>query len=145
MKQSDFLHQLRRLFFTERHGQSSDAELLGRFCSQRDEDAFTALAERHGPAVWHVCRRMLRDEHLAEDVFQATFLVLARRAGSIRRPDALIGWLHGVATRLALKARLRESKRQVANGPGQEPCWTRNCCTYPTNTATPWCSVTWKA
>ncbi|MBL8797253.1 MAG: sigma-70 family RNA polymerase sigma factor [Planctomycetia bacterium] len=121
MRQADFLNQLRRLFFAERHGQSSDAELLERFCRQQDEDAFTALAERHGPAVWHVCRRMLRDEHLAEDVFQATFLVLARRAVTIRRPDALVGWLHGVATRLALKARLRESKRPLASGPGAEP------------------------
>ncbi|MBY0524683.1 MAG: RNA polymerase sigma factor, partial [Gemmataceae bacterium] len=120
MKPSPFLDQIRRLFFAQGAGETSDAELLAQFCKHGDEDAFGTLVHRHGPIVWRVCRRMLRDEHLAEDVFQATFLVLARRAPSIRRPDALPGWLHGVATRLALKARLRESKRQVAGVSGVE-------------------------
>jgi len=114
MKQPLFLDQIRRLLFNQRVGQSSDADLLARFCRHGEEDAFAALVQRHGGLVWHACRRMLRDEHLAEDVFQATFLVLARRAAAIRKPDAVGAWLHGVATRLALKARERASKRAAA-------------------------------
>lgn len=121
MKRSQFLQQIRRLFFASQLDQSGDADLLAQFCNRRDEDAFATLVQRHGPLVWRVCRRMLRDEHLAEDVFQATFLVLSKRAASIHRPDALAGWLHGVATRLALKARLRESKRKTVGDVVEEP------------------------
>ena len=84
-----------------------DAELLERFISTRDEASFAALVNRHGPLVMGVCRRVLRDSHAAEDAFQAVFLVLARKAGSIRRSDALGGWLHEVAYRMALRARTR--------------------------------------
>ncbi|OAI53893.1 hypothetical protein AYO44_15650 [Planctomycetaceae bacterium SCGC AG-212-F19] len=113
MKQSAFLAQIRRLLFHEHAVQSTDGELLNRFRDRQDQDAFATLVHRHAPLVWRVCRRMLRDEHLAEDVFQATFLVLARRAGTIRHADALVGWLHGVATRLSLKARVREAKHSA--------------------------------
>jgi RNA polymerase sigma factor (sigma-70 family) len=83
----------------------SDAELLGRFVRCRDESAFAGLVTRHGPMVRNVCRRLLGDWHAAEDACQATFLVLARRAGSLRRPAALAGWLYAVAYRVALRAR----------------------------------------
>src|SRR2546430_730869 len=82
-----------------------DAALLDRFVRRRDEAAFAALVARHGPMVWRLCRRTLADAHAAEDAFQATFFVLATRAGSVRRGDALASWLYGVAVRVARKAR----------------------------------------
>src|SRR5438128_1594254 len=84
-------------------GTGTDRELLGRFVAQRDEGAFASLVERHGPMVLDVCRRVLRDTHEAEDACQATFLVLARKAGSLRRPELLANWLYGVAYRAARK------------------------------------------
>jgi RNA polymerase sigma factor (sigma-70 family) len=83
----------------------SDTELLQRFCAGREETAFAALMQRHGGMVWGVCRDLLRHEHDAEDAFQATFLVLARQAGSIRKSEAVASWLHGTARRIALAAR----------------------------------------
>jgi RNA polymerase sigma factor (sigma-70 family) len=92
--------------------QLPDALLLERFASQRDEHVFAALLHRHGPMVLRVCRRVLADRHLADDAFQATFVVLARQAGAISRPDSLAAWLYGVAFRVAHKA-LR-GQRQAA-------------------------------
>src|SRR5262249_22600032 len=71
----------------------TDAQLLARLVKQRDAHAFEALLRRHGPLVWRVCRRLLANRQSAEDAFQATFLVLARRAGTIRKPDSLASWL----------------------------------------------------
>src|SRR5262245_9366374 len=73
---------------------ASDADLLARFAAARDEAAFEALVARHGPLVLGVARRLLPDPATADDVFQTTFLALARRAGSFRRPEALAAWLH---------------------------------------------------
>src|SRR5262249_33562681 len=87
---------------------ATDRPLFSRFAGQWDETAFEALVRRHGPLVLGVCRRVLRDAHAAEDAFQTTFLVLARKAGSLRRPEALGPWLYGVALRTARKARARE-------------------------------------
>jgi len=90
----------------------SDRDLLERFAGRREEAAFAALVQRHGPLVLNVCRRLLRHEQDAEDVFQATFLVLARKAGSVRWRESVAAWLHAVAHRLALKARAEAVRRQ---------------------------------
>jgi RNA polymerase sigma factor (sigma-70 family) len=90
----------------------SDADLLGRFAEERDESAFEALLRRHGPLVWSVCRRVLADEHAAEDSFQATFLVLVRKARSVSKKASIRSWLHGVALRVALRARQQEQLRR---------------------------------
>jgi RNA polymerase sigma factor (sigma-70 family) len=97
------LRQLRHLSASPEP--ASDADLIGRFVRRRDEEAFAALVERHGPMVLNACRRVLGDVHAAEDAFQAVFLVLARKAATLSRPEALAGWLYGVASRVALKAR----------------------------------------
>jgi RNA polymerase sigma factor (sigma-70 family) len=89
----------------------SDSDLLARYRASRDERAFAALVGRHGPAVLGTCRRILADPHAAEDAFQATFLVLARRAGAIRRAAALGFWLHGVAVRVSMKLKGRLARQ----------------------------------
>ena len=89
----------------------TDGELLGRFVLTRDESAFAELLRRHGPTVYGVCRRVLGDSHDADDAFQATFLVLVCKAGSIRPPGMVGNWLYGVAVRTANKARVMKAKR----------------------------------
>jgi RNA polymerase sigma factor (sigma-70 family) len=91
---------------------SSDPQLVERFAETGDEAAFAVIVDRHGPMLLNLCRRVLDDAHLAEDVVQATFLVLARKAVSIRRHDSLASWLYGVAQRLARQARLAEVARR---------------------------------
>jgi RNA polymerase sigma factor (sigma-70 family) len=90
----------------------SDAELLQRFVTCRDESAFAALMTRHGPMVFGVCRRVLHHVQDTEDAVQATFLVLVRKAGGIGRGELLGNWLHGVAARVAARARLLAAQRQ---------------------------------
>jgi RNA polymerase sigma factor (sigma-70 family) len=97
----------------------SDRHLLERFVARSDaagEAAFAALVARHGAMVLAVCRQLLRDPHDAEDAFQAVFLVLARRAGSIRDPERLGNWLYGVAIRTARKARTCSARRRRTEG-----------------------------
>jgi hypothetical protein len=89
--------------------EQSDSELLERFATRRDQAAFTALVQRHGLLVLSVGRQVLQDEHRAEDVFQATFLVRARKAAAIHRGQALASWLYHVACRLAARARCPRS------------------------------------
>jgi RNA polymerase sigma factor (sigma-70 family) len=110
------LHQLRRLVNGTATRAAADAELLQRFAAQGDETAFAALLQRHGGLVLRVCRRLLRNAHDAEDAFQATFLVLARKAGSIRKGDAVGSWLYGVAYRVAMKAKRKQSERRRREG-----------------------------
>ena len=98
------LVQLLRQFRLHRVGTNTDAELLQLFISQRDDDAFEALVRRHGPMVLGVCRRILHNEADVEDCFQATFLVLVRKAASIRPRGVVGNWLYGTARKAALKA-----------------------------------------
>ena len=95
----------------------SDAELLAQFLTHRDEAAFAALVQRHGPMVLGVCRRMLGDADAAEDAFQATFLVLTRKAEAVAGQATLAPWLYGVAQRTALKARTQARKRLARQEP----------------------------
>ena len=116
------LEHLRRTALLHDAGGLSDGQLLDCFLARRDEAAFEAMVRRHGPMVLGVCRRVLRDEHDAEDAFQAAFLVLVRKAASIQ-PRGLVGnWLYGVAYRTALEARgilarRRAKERQVSAMP----------------------------
>jgi RNA polymerase sigma factor (sigma-70 family) len=120
---SGFIGHLRRSALLPDGGPMTDGQLLERFLARRDEDAFEALVRRHGPMVWAVCRRVLRHLHDAEDAFQATFLVLARKAVSIRQRESVGSWLYGVAFRAALEAkaaRRRSRERQVGAVPEPE-------------------------
>ncbi len=108
-----FAQTIRTLFEVGTVAGLSDGQLLEQFASGKDdsgEAAFAALVARHGPMVLCVCRCVLGDAHDAEDAFQATFLVLAKRAGSIRDPDLLGNWLYGVARRTAQKAKARRAR-----------------------------------
>src|SRR5262249_39281058 len=94
-----------------------DADLLDRFLADRDGQAFAILVRRHGPLVYGVCRRVTGDHHLAEDAFQAVFVVLAAKAGSVRPRSALPSWLYGVAHRGALRARTMRDRRRRRETP----------------------------
>jgi RNA polymerase sigma factor (sigma-70 family) len=116
---SDLLQYLRKVCGTDAARDLTDAELMQRFRAQRDEAAFSVLVSRHGPMVLGVCRRLLGDLHGAEDAFQASFLVLVRRAASVSCKPSLAPWLHAVAQRVAIKARTqavgrRQRERQFA-------------------------------
>ena len=120
---TDFRQVLKHL--QQAGGGLTDGQLLGRFAATRDEASFTALVRRHGPMVLGVCRRVLGDFHDAEDAFQATFLVLARKAASVVKRESVSCWLHGVAYHTALRAgaaigRRRTRERQVENMPHPE-------------------------
>jgi RNA polymerase sigma factor (sigma-70 family) len=106
------LKELRTLYAEGSIGSLTDGQLLERFVACRDEAVFEALVERHGPMVLQICRATLGNACDAEDAFQATFLVLARRAGSIRRRESVASWLFGVARRIAARARVNAARRR---------------------------------
>ena len=95
---------------------SSDSQLLTEFVTRGNASAFATILKRHGTMVWRVCRRQLQQEQDAEDAFQATFLVLARRAAAIRKKEAVASWLHGVAHRVALSVKRAAARRRVHEG-----------------------------
>lgn len=120
------LQFLRRLIAVRDADGTSDGKLVTRFARHRDETAFAELLRRHGPMVLGVCRRVLGDSADADDAFQATFLVLVRKAGTLSAPQSIANWLHGVAHRTALKSRAAAAKRQqrereAADMPGTKP------------------------
>jgi RNA polymerase sigma factor (sigma-70 family) len=119
------IRYLRRVVLRQDGADWADGQLLASFIEQKDEVAFEALVRRHGPMVLGVCRRVLRNHHDAEDAFQATFLVLARKAPSVRPRERVANWLHGVAYRTAMKAKTtiakrREREKQVTEMPQPE-------------------------
>jgi len=107
------IRHLRRVVLLQDGADRTDGELLASFIDQKDEVAFEALMRRHGPMVLAVCRRIVRNHHDAEDAFQATFLVLARKASSIKPRGMVANWLHGVAFRTAMKAKTMTAKRHA--------------------------------
>src|SRR5437870_10235340 len=119
---TEVIQRLRGAVFLRDGAGLSDSQLLEAYISRREKAALAALVRRHGPMVWGVCRRILRDYHDAEDAFQATFLVLVRKAASVLPRHMVANWLYGVARQTALKARVTIAKRagrerQVATMP----------------------------
>jgi RNA polymerase sigma factor (sigma-70 family) len=116
-QRNGFLGHLRGIILARDGNGQSDAQLLRSFLAQNDEAAFAALVRRHGPMVLGVCRRLLRDPCDAEDAFQATFLVLVRKAASLGRPEQVSNWLYGVAYRTALRARAERMRQHSLEKP----------------------------
>jgi RNA polymerase sigma factor (sigma-70 family) len=108
---SSLLTYLQRMLGPSGEVSAADEQLLTRFAHGRDEAAFEGLVQRYGPLVFGVCRRLLANAHDAEDAFQATFLVLARKAASVGKGELVGHWLYGVAYRIARKARANIARR----------------------------------
>jgi RNA polymerase sigma factor (sigma-70 family) len=130
------VRHIRRMTGRRQAPASDDRELLRRFCRLRDEQAFAELLRKHGPMVREVCRRLLGQDADADDAFQAVFLVLVRRGGTIRKRQALASWLYGVAYRVCQKARREAVRRhqretrvakKIACDPGKEAAWRELC------------------
>src|SRR5580658_8230522 len=105
------IQTLRRVTHPYEAADLTDGQLLECYIRNREEAAFAVLVQRHGPMVWGVCRRVLRCHQDAEDAFQATFLVLVRKADSIVSKELVANWLYGVAHQKALKARAASARR----------------------------------
>lgn len=117
---SKVIQHLRQAAGVQEMAEMTDGQLLECFLSQRDDATFETIVRRHGPMVMGVCRRVLRNYHDAEDAFQATFLVLARKAASIVPRGMVANWLYGVAFQTAVKARAMTNKRQAREPQGVE-------------------------
>jgi RNA polymerase sigma factor (sigma-70 family) len=115
---NEVVNSLRRAALRQDEGDLTDGQLLACFIERREQTAIAALVQRHGPMVWGVCRRMLRNHHDAEDAFQATFLVLVRKAVSIRQREMMANWMYGVAHQTAMKARAMIAKRRTREKQG---------------------------
>jgi RNA polymerase sigma factor (sigma-70 family) len=107
------LRFIRKLAVREQCAGLTDSTLLDRFASSGDEEAFAALVRRHGPMVWRVCLQALGDEHDAEDAFQATFLVLSRKASSVKKQQSVGSWLFGVANHAATDLKRKHARRRT--------------------------------
>jgi len=114
---SGVLQRLRHAALLQHCGQLTDHDLLERYIGARDESAFALLVKRHGPMILALCWRILRQQQDAEDAFQATFLVLARKCSAIRKREAVASWLHRVAFRAANKLRCTRARRQARETP----------------------------
>jgi RNA polymerase sigma factor (sigma-70 family) len=110
---NELVQHLRQALLPQDEAGLTDGQLLGQFIEHRNEAAIAVLVRRHGPMVWGVCRRILANHQDAEDAFQATFLVLVRKARSVRRRDMVGNWLYGVANQTARKARAMAAKRRT--------------------------------
>src|SRR5947209_4701371 len=109
---NEFLLRLTRGMVAATLKDWSDRQLVERFLAERDEAVFEALLRRHGPMVYRVCWRVLQQAQDAEDAFQATFLLLAQQLRTLRKHASLASWLHGVAHRVALKAKAQAATRR---------------------------------
>src|SRR5262245_49382034 len=110
------VHRLRRSVEAAEDRHTTDRQLLRRYAANGDEGAFTTLVRRHGPRVLGACRQVLSDAADVDDAFQATFLVLLQKAGSVRWRDDLGGWLYAVAHRVAVRARTKSQSRRRHEG-----------------------------
>jgi RNA polymerase sigma factor (sigma-70 family) len=113
---TNFLRRLTRGMAAEALAEVPDRQLVERLLAGPDEVAFETIIRRHGAMVYRVCWRVLQHDQDTEDAFQATFLVLARNVGAVRKRDSLASWLHGVAHRVALDARQQASHRRRHEG-----------------------------
>ena len=114
------LRHLRRSALRHPEDSLTDGQLLTFFAERRDEAAFAALVQRHAPMVWGVCHRVLGDDHDAEDAFQATFLVLVRKAVSVVPRERVANWLYGVAHTTAVRAKSLKLRRRAKEKPMRE-------------------------
>jgi len=119
---------IRQLVETRKSNDQNDRLLIERFLANKDEAAFAELVRRHGPMVLGVCLRVLRNRHDAEDVFQAAFLILARKARSVRRQASAGAWLFQVAYHLALKMRANADRKRTCVLPDVAAPETDNGC-----------------
>ena len=128
------LGHVQQLLAARRADEECDGQLLERFIEQQEEQAFTTLVQRHGPLVLRLCRRLLGHTQDAEDAFQATFLVLVRKARGLDRCGSLAGWLYGVAYRIAVRARARAARRRASEKQAAQ-MQTRNTVPEPNDPA----------